>query len=241
MQAYFDAVEKTLAAIRVQQDILQQVASVFAEAIIQDKLIYTFGTGHSALLAEEGLYRAGGLACVSAILEPTTTAAVGMIAGSYYERQPGQAKLILDRYALGSGDLLVIYSNSGANALPVEMALEAKTRGSLTVGVVSKAYASLAPVTSPTGKTLVAVCDYVIDNGVPPGDAVVSYANDTYRAASVSTVAGAYIWNTLLAQTVTILEAHGIRAPIYISSNMPGAKENNQKLIESYRHRIKHL
>jgi uncharacterized phosphosugar-binding protein len=241
MQAYFDAVEKTLSAIRLQQSTMQRVAEIFAKAIEQDKLIYTFGTGHSALLAEEGLYRAGGLACVSAILEPTTTVAVGMIAGSFYERQQGQARLILDRYDMGSGDVLVAYSNSGANALPVEMALEAKARGAVTVAVSSKAYAAQALVTSGSGQTLIQVCDYVIDNGVPPGDAVVSFANDSYRAASVSTVAGAYIWNTLVAETVRILESKGIHAPLYISSNMPGAKDNNQRLIEKYRRRIKHL
>jgi uncharacterized phosphosugar-binding protein len=123
---------------------------------------------------------------VSAILEPTTTAAVGMIAGSHYECQQGQAKLILDRYALSSGDVFVVYSNSGANALPVEMALEAKVRGAMTVAVSSKAYAQQAPVTSSSGQILIHVCDYVIDNGVSPSQALLSFAKDGYRKIVVS-------------------------------------------------------
>jgi uncharacterized phosphosugar-binding protein len=238
---YYDHTIATLALVRAEGAALQQVASVFAKAIENDKLIYTFGTGHSSLLAAEGLYRAGGLACVSAMLEPSTTYELGMIAGSSFERLSGQAALILDRYPLSAGDVFVIYSNSGVNALPVEITLEAKARGLITVAVTSRQYSKQAPKTSVSGQTLAEVADYVIDNHIPPGDAVVSFFDDTLRAAALSNVVGAFIWNALVAETVGLLEAKNVRAPVYISSNMPGAKEHNASLIEKYRRRVKHL
>jgi uncharacterized phosphosugar-binding protein len=238
---YFEQAFEILERIRLETSVLQNVAQVFADAIEQDKLIYTFGTGHSSLLAAEGLYRAGGLACVSAILEPSTTSDIGMIAGSAFERLQGQASLILQRYPITSGDVLVIYSNSGVNALPVEMAQGAKAKGLITVAVMSLLYSKQAPVTSKTGQTLGDVADYVIDNHVPPGDAVVGFYGDTLRAGAVSNVAGAFIWNALVAQTVALLEKKGVKAPVYISSNMPGARENNKVLVEKYRRRIRHL
>jgi uncharacterized phosphosugar-binding protein len=238
---YFEHAFETLGRIRLDTSVLQEVAQVFADAIQQDKLIYTFGTGHSSLLAAEGLYRAGGLACVSAILEPSTTSGLGMIAGSAFERLQGQAALILDRYPIIKSDLLVIYSNSGVNALPVEIAQEAKLRGLITVVVVSLEYSKQAPVTSKTGQTLADVADYVIDNHVPPGDAVVPFYGDSLRAGAISNVAGAFIWNALVAETVILLEEKGVKAPVYISSNMPEAKESNQALVEKYRRRIRHL
>jgi uncharacterized phosphosugar-binding protein len=238
---YFEKAFEVLEQIRLDTSPLQEVAKVFAEAIMQDKLIYTFGTGHSSILAAEGLYRAGGLACVSAILEPSTTSELGMIAGSAFERLQGQAALILDRYPITSGDVLVVYSNSGANALPVEMAQEAKARGLITVAVISKDYARVAPVTSKTGQTLADVADYVLDNHVPPGDAVVPFYNNTLRAGALSNVAGAFIWNALIAETVTVLEEQSLQAPVYISSNMPNSKKNNETLVKKYRHRIRHL
>lgn len=238
---YFEHALLTLEAIRLDTTVLQEVALVFAEVIQQDKLIYTFGTGHSSLLAAEGLYRAGGLACVSAILEPSTTSELGMIAGSSFERLQGQAALILDRYPMQTGDVFVVYSNSGVNALPVEMAQEAKARGLITVAVVSLEYSKQAPVTSKTGQTLADVADYVIDNHGPPGDAVVPFYGDTLRAAAVSNVAGAFIWNALVAETVALLEAKNVKAPVYISSNMPGSKEHNAALVKKYRPRIRHL
>ncbi len=238
---YFEKAFELLERIRLETSVLQEVAKVFADVIQQDKLIYTFGTGHSSLLAAEGLYRAGGLACVSAILEPSTTSELGMIAGSSFERLSGQAALILERYPINAGDVLVVYSNSGVNALPVEMAQEAKAKGLITVAVMSLQYSKQALVTSKTGQTLADVADYVIDNHVPPGDAVVGFYNDTLRAGALSNVAGAFIWNALVAETVAVLEAKGVKAPVYISSNLPNAKANNQALVEKYRRRVRHL
>ena len=242
LNAYFNQALGVLDTIREEEsESLLTVAELFATAIRQGKLLYTFGTGHSSLLASEGLYRAGGLACVSTILEATNTFETGAIAGSFFERLQGYAGLLLDRYPLEEGDVLVVFSNSGANALPVEVASEAKERGVKTVAVTSKAYAAQAPVTSKNGETLAQVADLVIDNHVPPGDAVVAFYGDEMRAASVSTVAGAFIWNALVAETVGQLEAAGAEAPVYISSNMPGAKEHNLELTRRYRQRVRHL
>jgi uncharacterized phosphosugar-binding protein len=238
---YYKHALEILSRVHADATALQRVAAVFAKAIEADKLIYTFGTGHSSLLAAEGLYRAGGLACVSAMLEPSTTYELGMIAGSSFERLSGQAALILDRYTLSAGDVFVIYSNSGVNALPVEITLGAKARGLVTVAITSRQYSRQAPKTAASGQTLADVADYVIDNHIPPGDAVVSFFDDTLRAAALSNVVGAFIWNALVAETVGLLEAKNITAPVYISSNMPGAREHNAVLIEKYRKRIKHL
>ncbi len=238
---YFQHAFDILEQLRLELAPLQNVAAVFAEAIENDKLIYTFGTGHSSLLAAEGLYRAGGLACVSAVLEPSTTYELGMIAGSSYERLSGQAALILDRYLLSPGDIFVVYSNSGVNALPVEMAQEAKVRGLTTIAVMSLQYSKQAPKTASSKQTLADVADYVLDNHIPAGDAVVSFYDDTLRAAALSNVVGAFIWNALVAETVGLLEAKGIQAPVYISSNMPGSSQRNAALLKKYRSRIKHL
>lgn len=237
---YYEKAFEILERVRLETS-LSDVAAVFAKAIEDDKLIYTFGTGHSSLLAAEGMYRAGGLACVSAILEPSTTYELGMIAGSAYERLNGQAALILERYPVTPGDVLVVYSNSGVNALPVEMIQEAKARGLVTVAVMSLAYSRQAPKTAHSKQSLADIAEYVLDNHIPPGDAVVSFYQDTLRAAALSNVVGAFIWNALIAETVGLLEAKGIKAPVYISSNMPGAKANNEALIAKYRSRIRHL
>jgi uncharacterized phosphosugar-binding protein len=242
MERYFGEVADVLRRIAsTEAEAIGVAATLCAHAIVEDRLIYTFGTGHSSLLASEGLFRAGGLACVSAMLESPITFEPGGLASSFFERSRGYAPVLLGRYDASPGDVLVIFSNSGVNALPVEMAIEAKARRLRVVGVVSKAYAGQAPRTASGGESLAEVADVVIDNHVPPGDAVVPFYDDAIRAASVSTVSGAFIWNALVAEVVSILEKEGIRAPVYVSSNMPGAKDHNESLVRRYRTRVRHL
>ena len=241
-ERYFRLAVEALRRIEsTEAEAIHAAASVCAKAIAEDRLIFTFGTGHSSLLASEGLFRAGGLACISAVLEPPVTFEPGAVASSFFERSRHYAPLLLARYGVSAGDVLVVFSNSGVNALPVEVAIEAQALGLRVVGVVSKAYAGQAPRTASGGESLAEVADVVIDNHVPPGDAVVPFYDDAVRAASLSTVSGAFIWNALVAEVVSILEKEGIRAPVFVSSNMPGAKDNNEALVGKYRTRVRHL
>lgn len=242
LEGYFSIAIDVLRAVSTEEsEVIRSAAALFARSIKEDRLIYTFGTGHSSLLASEGLFRAGGLACVSPMLESPITFEAGGVASSFFERSQNYASLLLARYDVAEGDVLVVFSNSGVNALPVELALEAKAKGLHVVGVLSKSYAKQAPRTASSKQSLAEVADLVIDNHVPPGDAVVPFYGDSIRAASVSTVSGAFIWNALVAETILVLEEEGIQAPVYISSNMPGAKENNEKLVHRYRTRVRHL
>jgi uncharacterized phosphosugar-binding protein len=242
MERYFAQVTDVLRRVQATQaEAIRAAAALCATAIADDRLVYTFGTGHSSLLASEGLFRAGGLACVSAILESPVTFEPGAVASSFFERSQDYAPLLLARYDLAAGDVLVVFSNSGVNALPVEVAIEARRRGLQVVGVVSRAYAGQAPRSAGGGESLAEVAHVVIDNHVPPGDAVVPFYDDAVRAASVSTVCGAFVWNALVAEVVSILEREGIRAPVYVSSNMPGAKDANEELVRRYRTRVRHL
>jgi uncharacterized phosphosugar-binding protein len=242
MERYFGLVNEVLRQVEASEpESIRAAAALCARAIAADRLIHTFGTGHSSLLAAEGLYRAGGLACVDAMLESPVTFEPGAVASSLFERTSGYAPLLLERYHVAEGDVLVVFSNSGVNALPVEVAVGARARGVHVVGVVSRAYASQAPRSASGGESLAEVADVVIDNHVPPGDAVVAFYDESVRAASVSTVSGAFIWNALVAEVVSSLEKEAIRAPIYVSSNMPRSKDTNEALVRRFRTRVRHL
>ena len=88
----------------------------------KDGLVYIFGTGHSHMLAEEAHYRAGGLALTVPILASATMLHEGAVASTAFERMAGVVRPILDRYPIGASDVLVVISNSGVNAAPLEAA-----------------------------------------------------------------------------------------------------------------------
>ena len=111
-----------------------------------------------------------------------------------------------------------------AMGLPVEMALEAKKRGIVTVTVGSIAFAKVAPL-SEIGRRLAEVCDFAIDNGGVPGDGIVSIPGLEWKVGPTSTVMGALIWNALVVETTHRIQIAKGDAPVGVSFNMPGYAE----------------
>ena len=96
---YWDALLHTMHQIRAKEtEAIERSARLCADTIGGGGVIHTFGTGHSALSAGETFFRAGGLACVNAILEQPFSIAAGCLFSVWAERQSGIAGLILDRY-----------------------------------------------------------------------------------------------------------------------------------------------
>lgn len=239
--AYMQAIHAKLKEIEeTQLSTIDRAAQIVFDALRADKMIYLFGTGHSHMLAEEGHYRAGGLAAVCPILYGGLMLHEGAMLSTILERTNGVAEQVLSRYPTEAGDVLFIFSNSGVNAVPVEMALAAKDRAITVIAVVALDYAAtVAP--GPTGKKLADMADLVIDNRGVPGDALISIDAAGARSGPLSTIAGAFILNAILTEACVRLEQSGNPAPVYVSANMPNAQARNAELIARYRPRNPHL
>lgn len=224
-------------AAETQLAVVGQAAAACSEAVGKGGLIYIFGTGHSHMMAEEGHFRAGGLACVVPILASPVMLHEGALASTRYERLSGLAEIVLSRYPISPADVVIVFSNSGVNAMPVEAARYAKAKGARVVGVTSIAYSTAAA----NGRERLAdIADFVFDTGAPAGDAV-ARIEENVLAGPVSTVLGAALLNALFVQVATNLVERGQDAPVYVSANMPGAVERNESLTERYRARNPHL
>jgi uncharacterized phosphosugar-binding protein len=230
IDTYFKAVaELQRRVIDAQRDLLASVAKAMADSILNGGKVFVFGTGHSHMLAEEGYARAGGLLSVVPIFYTALMLHESIPMSAKVERTPGLANDLLDRSAIKSGEVLFVYSNSGVNQLPVEMAVEAKKRGIVTVTIGSVAFSKIAPL-SGIGKRLAEICDYAIDNGGVPGDGIVEVPGMKHKVGPTSTVMGATIWNALVVETTLRLQAAKGDAPVGVSFNMPGYAEYQAEL-----------
>ncbi|WP_274627412.1 SIS domain-containing protein [Arvimicrobium flavum] len=217
---------------------LTKAADAVEATAKKDGLVYIFGTGHSHVLAEEAHYRAGGLALTVPILASATMLHEGAIASTAFERMTGIVRPIFDRYPIGANDVLLVVSNSGVNPAPVEAAQIGKERGATVIAITSETYSREAA----RGRTRLAdVADIVLDNGAPSGDATIPVTGSELKVGPVSTSIGAALMNAVLAEVASRLQASGEDAPIYLSANMPGAAENNERLVARYRPRNVHL
>jgi len=237
--AYLAQAAAALAGLAEGQEVAFDAASgAIARALATDRLIYLFGTGHSHMLAEEGHYRAGGIAAVVPVLATALMLHEGAVESTRREREMGLAAKVLAQYPIEAGDVLVIFSNSGVNAVPVEAARYGRSRGVTVIAVTSDAYSKAAAA----GRSrLSELADIAIDNRTVPGDAGFEAAAGQPPVGPLSTVVGAAILNALLAEAVSRLAAAGKDAPIYVSANMPGAKEHNAALVARYQARNQHL
>ena len=219
------------------KDALPDATGIIARSIASGGILHVFGSGHSAMLAQDIFYRAGGLAPVNAMLDINLTI-FGTSRPTWVERLEGYAASIFASYDVRPGEVLMIISNSGINAVPIEMAMGAQERGLVTVAVGSRrAYAGVASRHS-SGKTLFELADIVLDTCVPVGDAVVDLPGSEARVGAVSTVLGSALLNELVVRVAGHLAGSGGDVPVFISQNVPEGDEANASLVERYRPRI---
>ena len=239
-ELYQDRLQAVLAtALREEAGNVRRAAEVVATTFSDRGVLYIFGSGHSHMFAEEAFYRAGGAVRVCPVLKPPYMLHEGAVRSTILEREPGHAGDVLSGYRLDpSRDCLLVASNSGANALPVEVASLGRDRGLPVIAITSRAYAEA--VTRP-GLRLHDVADVVIDNHCPPGDALVRLADDLPRTGAASTVVGLALLNSLIVEACAVQLARGDRPEVFLSANMPGAAPHNQEAVAALSARVPHL
>jgi len=226
-----DKIEET------QQNNINKAAGLFKETIIKDRLIHVMGTGHSHMLAEELFVRAGGLAAVNALIDENLILSNGARKSGKIEKLEGLAKIIWEEHKISSEDLMIIISNSGRNAVPVEMAILAKEKGLTLITITSLNHSRNSQSRHKSGKKVYQLADLVIDNCVPIGDSLLEI--NGIKTGPGSTIAGALILNSILVKTLQKLAEESYPLPVYQSQNIDGI--SNEDLFNKYSDLVKYL
>ncbi|HVU25539.1 MAG TPA: sugar isomerase domain-containing protein [Opitutus sp.] len=232
-ESYRDRAGEMLAhAWNVNAPTIARLAPIVGASIARGGVMHTFGSGHSEIVAREIIGRAGGLVCVNGIIDPTA---------GFIENLVGYGTKLVERhdrqYQLLPGEVIIVISNSGKNSAPLEIALYAKQKGLVVVGLTSLAMSSTMPTVHPGGQKLHEVADHLLDNGGVPGDAIVDVA-DGVKAGPTSTLIGCSLLNWLSLAVIDWLKANQHPLPILRSQNLPGSIERNRALAERYKGRL---
>ena len=134
--------------------------------------------------------------------------------------------------------MLLIASTSGRNAVAIDMALAARELSVTTIAITSMAYTQGVQSRHPTGKRVFEVCDQLIDNCAPMGDAAVELEGLAQRTGPLSTVLGCAAVNAVVTEAIRLLLERGVEPPVFISANLPGGDEHNERLLAENAHRI---
>ena len=234
INAYFENLKKLLdRALSTQRDAMEQAARAMADCLRSGHMIYTTGSGHGHLLALELFYRAGGMARVCPILDEKLMLHVDAAASTQWERREDMADLLLERYPVGAGDVVIVASNSGRNAVPVFIAKAARERGALVIALTSINHSSVVAARNSAGLRLFETADIVLDNGGILGDASVETAGGM-MVGPTSTAVGAAMLQAIVCRVKEIADNEGWQAEFFRSSNIDGGDEYNETLLEKY-------
>ncbi len=237
---YINIVTKTIAeAYETQKEEIKAAADTLAETVKAKRNVFVFGCSHAGIIAEEVFYRTGGLAVINPVFFPAmmlNTRPITMT--SSLERVPGLGKIIFEKNGIKKGDLLILHSVSGRNAVPVELALCAKENGVQTVCLTNIAYSKSVSPRHPCGKRLFEVCDTVIDNKGCIGDAAVSIVGLPEKTGPTSTAVGAALINAIIVDAINRMIEDGVVPPVLMSANLDGGDEHNAKIFAEYKDNI---
>jgi uncharacterized phosphosugar-binding protein len=240
MGSYTTAIVDLIRQIaETQEDSILQAARMMADTVRNDGIIYTFGTGHSHIIAEDVAYRAGGLVPVDAILEPSLTGHQQVYKSEWMERVEGMAEVIFDYYRISDNDIMIVISNSGRNAAPIEMAQVCQDHGTPVIAITSMPYTNSVTSRHSSGTKLFQHADVVIDNLCPLGDSLLQLEGVPQPIGPGSGVTGLYILHTMIVQTIQFLHEDGVEPPVFRSGNLDGSDALNEKFMDKYRGRIK--
>ncbi|MBP9478402.1 MAG: sugar isomerase domain-containing protein [Sebaldella sp.] len=235
--SYSNEMLKQLSEIfKGQREEIEEAISEILRTLKEDKIIHTFGSGHSHMVGLELFIRAGGLGNVNAMLDQDVLTSNGALRSSKLEKLEGLADIIWDEYNIEKDDIIIIISNSGRNALPIEMALRAKKEGVKVIAITSLKQTKEFESRHSSGKKLYEIADIVLDNKVISGDGILEVEGT--RVGAMSSINGMFIINTIVTEVMVRAEMEGIKLPIYKSQNIDSFAENDE-LYKKYRGRVK--
>lgn len=241
MYAYQKAVLAVLEeAFRQESETIAAAVAMLAEAIWHKRSFYVFGASHAGMIAEEMYYRAGGLMVVNPIFgsdimlnrTPISTT-------SLMEQLEGYGTVLAQGVDFQAGDVLLVHSVSGRNAVAIDLVFAAKAKGVHVIALTNLAYSQSVTSRHSSGKRLFELADIVLDNHGAIGDAACALPGLAQKAGPTSTVVGAALVNTIVVEVCKELIARGMpHPPIFYSANLDGGQARNAELIAQFQESI---
>ncbi len=213
---YFSSLISRLQKVQdTQGGAIDAAAEICAKAILGDKLVFTFGTGHGSFAAMEMYPRTGTVTGFRPMVESSMISFHRVIGDGgarqyrFIHSQEGYGDAILASHDTLEGDAMLIFSHSGLNAVTLDIALGAKAKGMKLIGVTSMPHSTVTPSRHSSGKRLYEIADVVVDTGVPVGDAEIEIDNMTGKTGATSTSIAIAIGHAINSATAAHIVAAG--------------------------------
>jgi len=237
---YLAAAKELLDRLESQGAAIEEASRLCANAIGGGGLVHLFGTGHSRVPVEEMFPRYGSYPGFHPIVELSMTfhtqvvGANGQRQAMFIERVEGLAETILSNFELAPPDVMIVFSAGGRTAVPLEIAIGARSRGLPVVAVTSVTQSQAAESTHPSGTRLLDHADVVLDLCTPAGDALVELDGLETPVGPGSTIAAVALGNAVKVRTAELLLERDALPPVLTSPTIVGAEESSRLFEAAY-------
>lgn len=219
--------------MKEEKDNIEKAAVAMKNTIMNGRILYTFGTGHSVMLCFEPFMRAGGLAACWPILDKRFYPGEPKKPEErFLERDAGVTPEIFKKYPLQKGDTMFVICYGGRNSTSVDAGLMCKELGVTSICITSLEHSLAVGPIHPSGLLAHQACDIVIDNHGRLGDASIDF--DGFTAGPISTIAGATIMQAVTCRAIELMLAENYTPEVLLSMNMSGGDEHNKDIIEKW-------
>jgi len=240
-ESYLQKIQKFISDLdQTSMSEIKKAARAMANSIKAGRVVYYYGSGHSALPCLDVFPRYGTFVGIQPIHDPRLTWNNVLGPGGtpellWLERVEGYVKNVFRSYEITPEDTLIVFSHGGLNAAGIEAAMIGKECGATVVAVTSMQNYRKNPAKHSSGQKLADVAHIAIDNGAPPEDAIIYVDGWEEPVAAASTVMAITISMALIAETAKILSDEGIYRPTFASPNVVTDPDHDLKVYDEYK------
>jgi uncharacterized phosphosugar-binding protein len=226
---YLDELSAALERARLaNRQSLTDAAAIVERVVAGDGIVFAFGSGHSQLAVLDLNRRAGSIAGLQVVFDPTWGAA---------EHVDGYGVTLLADAAPGPGDCLIAISHSGRTMAALDVACRARTAGAAVIAVTSLRASKLAQ--AKPGSRLCELADVTLDDGTADEDSGPAIHGPGLWVGPTSTVVATALLHEVIVEAVGRLAARGLDAPVLRSNSEAGGRQHNERLRDRYRGRVR--
>jgi uncharacterized phosphosugar-binding protein len=228
---YLDELAAALGRARLaNREALAGAARIVEGVVAGDGIVFVFGSGHSQLAALELNRRAGSIAALQVLFDPTWGAA---------EHLEGYGQTLVGEPAPGPSDCLIAISHSGNTATAIDLALEARSSDCPVIAVTSLSAAGRARPRHACGLKLSQLADVVLDDGAADVDPGISVSGMAECVGPTSTIVAAALLHEVVVDAMSHLAARGLEVPVLMPNSSDGGPQHNARLRDRYRGRVR--
>ena len=110
--------------------------------------------------------------------------------------------------------------------------------GISVIAVTAREVSAAGTSRSKTGKRLFECADVVLDNKSTFGDAALEVEGIATKVGGTSLYTGCLLLDCVVMESLDILLERGVVPPLYMSANVDGGPEFNQRLLDQFKDRL---